>query len=375
MVSHEHQHQLCTIIPTHIIKQLVRTEPDQKKQSKLIETLHRSVATRATRKIHYDDKGLSNTIVQADNASKGRFQKNDERLNIFDCRGSYNFPKKPVLQLGAKQHGTKPKIMSQKQLDYLDVVYKFYHDVLHRDSFNSHGAVINFYGDYGDAYDNAFWDGKQLVFGTGDEEIFLNFADFIDVIAHEFTHGVTQYEANLSYQGQSGALNEAISDIIGETIKQYEAKQSANDADWLVGAGLINKENFPDAIALRSMKEPGTAYNNNRLGKDPQPDHMNKYVNTDEDNGGVHINSGIPNKAYYNFATSLGGNSWDIAVKVFYKALQDQRLTNPNTDFRGFADATFRVAGRGIEGSGVDAASLQQKVKDAWVNVGVSLSQ
>ena len=150
---------------------------------------------------------------------------------------------------------------------------------------------------YGQEYNNAFWNGEQMVYGDGDGEIFQRFTKCIDVIGHELTHGVTQYEAALEYEGQPGALNESFSDVFGSLVKQYILKQNVDKADWLIGASLFAKK--VKGVALRSMKDPGTAYDDPTIGKDPQSGHMKSYVKTSSDNGGVHINSGIPNRAFY----------------------------------------------------------------------------
>src|SRR5690606_15620654 len=114
-----------------------------------------------------------------------------------------------------------------------------------------------------------------------------------------------------------------ISDVFGALAKQYRLGQRAGQADWLIGAGL-----FTDAVqarALRSMAEPGTAYDDPLLGKDPQPGHMRDFVVTQEDNGGVHINSGIPNRAFHLAALALDGHAWEPAGRIWYDALRDDR--------------------------------------------------
>jgi Zn-dependent metalloprotease len=136
-----------------------------------------------------------------------------------------------------------------------------------------------------------------MVYGDGDGDLFKRFTIAIDVIGHELTHGVTQYSAGLVYQDQTGALNESISDVFGSLVKQYRLKQTADQADWLIGAGLL--ADGVNGKALRSMAAPGTAYDDPILGKDPQPAHMKDFVNTQSDHGGVHINSGIPNHAFF----------------------------------------------------------------------------
>ena len=194
---------------------------------------------------------------------------------------------------------------------------------------------------YGDDYNNAFWNGTQMVYGDGDGDIFQRFTKSIDVIGHELTHGITQYEAALEYEGQAGALNESFSDVFGSLIKQYSLKQKADKADWLIGEGLFTRK--VKGIALRSMKDPGTAYNDPIIGKDPQPGHMNDYVNTTSDNGGVHINSGIPNRAFYFTAVELGGYAWEKAGKIWYIALPERLRERSN--FRKLAVTTVEVAG------------------------------
>jgi len=184
-------------------------------------------------------------------------------------------------------------------------------------------------------------------------------------VGHELTHGVTQYEAALEYEGQAGALNESFSDVFGSLVKQYALNQTVDKADWLIGAGLLSMN--VKGVALRSMKHPGTAYNDPTIGKDPQPGHMKDYVNTSNDNGGVHINSGIPNRAFYLTATELGGYAWEKAGKIWYITLRD-RLSE-RSDFQRAANLTFEVAGS-LYGKG---GQEQNTVQKAWDQVGIKI--
>ncbi|HET7355399.1 MAG TPA: protealysin inhibitor emfourin [Nocardioidaceae bacterium] len=236
-----------------------------------------------------------------------------------------------------------------------------YHEVLHRASYDGGGARVLATVHYGSNYDNAFWNGTQLVFGDGDGHVFGRFTTPIDVGAHEFTHAVTQYTANLAYAGQSGALNESMSDCFGICVKQRVLGQSAEQADWLIGEGIFLPS--VQGRGLRSMKDPGTAYDDPVLGKDPQVGSMADYVHTDSDNGGVHLNSGIPNRAFYLAAVGLGGNAWETALPVWYAALTSG--IGADTDFAGFASATVAAA-RAVS---ADAASA---VRSAWAQVGVT---
>ena len=152
-----------------------------------------------------------------------------------------------------------------------------------------------------------------MVFGDGDGEIFNRFTIALDVIGHELTHGVTEDEAAIEYSGQSGALNESLSDVAGSQVKQYQLGQLA------ARCRLADRRRAADGRRQRrraaldeGARAPPTTIP--RLGgKDPQPAHMDGYVDTTDDNGGVHINSGIPNHAFYLAATALGGHSWEKA--------------------------------------------------------------
>jgi Zn-dependent metalloprotease len=202
-----------------------------------------------------------------------------------------------------------------------------------------------------------------MVYGDGDGLIFGPFTRALDVIGHELTHGITQNEAGLNYRGQSGALNESFSDVFGCLIKQYRERESAAESKWLIGENLF----LPGvkAKAIRSMKAPGTAYDDPLLGKDPQPGHMDDYVRTDEDNGGVHVNSGIPNRAFYELAVRLRGCAWEKAGQIWYKTLTEK--LRPSSRFHDAMMMTVAAAG---ELYGIN--SLEQKaVREAWSEVGI----
>ena len=250
--------------------------------------------------------------------------------------------------------------------------FDLYDNIYGRNSIDGNGLKLISTVHYDRNYDNAFWDGEQMVYGDGDEglppsqQLFNRFTIALDVIGHELTHGVTQYEANLTYSNQSGALNEAVSDIFGSLVKQYKLGQTADQADWIIGAGLFTSN--VNGVGIRSMKAPGTAYNDPVLGKDPQPANMADYVNASQDNGGVHINSGIVNHAFYLMAVEIGGYAWEKTGQIWYKTLTE-KLTN-NSNFQDAADLTFAAAG---ELYGGDSAE-QNAVKNGWSQVGITVS-
>ncbi|MGH3499142.1 MAG: M4 family metallopeptidase [Nocardioidaceae bacterium] len=241
-----------------------------------------------------------------------------------------------------------------------------YAEVFARASFDGRGSDVLTTVHYDNNYDNAFWDGTQLIAGDGDGKVFGSFTKPIDVLAHEFTHGVTQFTAAFDYQGQSGALNESVSDCFGSMVKQRTLGQSAQDADWLIGQGIF----VPgvQGVALRSMKAPGTAYDDPSLGKDPQVANMADFVETTDDNGGVHTNSGIPNHAFYLASVAIGGNTWEGAGPIWYAALTGSNVSK-SSDFAAFGTATVDAA-VALHG---DGSTQSGAVRDAWTQVGVTL--
>ncbi len=175
----------------------------------------------------------------------------------------------------------------------------------------------------------------------------------------------TQFEARLVYRDQSGALNESLSDVFGSLVKQRKLGHTAQQADWIIGAGLFTSN--VNGQGIRSMSTPGTAYDDPVLGKDPQPGHMNDFKNVDYDNGGVHINSGIPNHAFYIVANEIGGHAWEKAGNIWYVALRDR--LRAKSDFQDAANMTYAVA-RQLFGAG---SLEQQAVRKGWSDVGINV--
>ncbi|MCE1173869.1 MAG: M4 family metallopeptidase [Propionibacteriales bacterium] len=249
--------------------------------------------------------------------------------------------------------------------DGFGATWALFHDVFGRNSIDGSGMRLLGTVHYGEAYQNAFWNGTRMVFGDGDGEIFGRFTASLDVIGHELTHGVVEHTAALVYSGQSGALNESLADVFGILVAQYRLRQTATEADWLIGGDLL----LPGVkgVGLRNMLNPGTAYDDPRLGKDPQPATMADYVQTTADNGGVHYNSGIPNRAFALVATTLGGYAWERAGQIWYDALTGAKIGR-DCDFATFAALTQAAATARFGKDSADARA----VADAWQTVGVT---
>lgn len=243
-------------------------------------------------------------------------------------------------------------------------VFSLFADEYGRNSLDDEGMSLVATVHHRRDYNNAFWDGKQMAYGTGDGKLFRTFLE-LSVVGHEMAHGVIQYSGGLLYENQSGALNESIADVFGSLTLQRGLGQEAHEADWLVGRGILGPD--VNGAALRSMKAPGTAYSDELLGQDPQPWHMDHFVVTTDDNGGVHINSGIPNHAFYLFATYIGAKAWEVPGRIWYHALQS--LNNPMASFSDWADQTIKSANE-LTGNGSTEAIMLRR---AWKLVGIAI--
>jgi len=180
---------------------------------------------------------------------------------------------------------------------YAGKTFDYYKNVFNRNSYDDRGAALKSTVHYGRNYNNAFWNGSQMVYGDGDGTTFIPLSGSIDVVAHELTHAVTDFSSDLIYQNESGALNEAMSDIFGTLVEFYDN----NNPDYEIGEDIYTPGVQNDA--LRSMSDPAK-YND--------PDHYSKRYTGTSDNGGVHINSGIINKAAYLLAK--GGTHYGVTV-------------------------------------------------------------
>lgn len=283
------------------------------------------------------------------------------RRTIYDAKNNTSLPGRIVRHEG---DSAISDVAANEAYDGLGATYKFFDDVYGRNSIDGEGMALDATVHFDKKYSNAFWDGSQMVFGDGDGVFFNRFTISLDVIGHELTHGITEDESHLHYSFQPGAVNESLSDIFGVLVAQYAMNQTADKADWLIGAGLLTKR--VNGKAIRSMKMPGTAFDDPVLGKDPQPAEMNDYVYTYGDNGGVHINSGIPNRAFYLAALNIGGYAWEKAGRIWYETLCNPKMRS-TFGFKRFAGLTLDIAASlyGKKKSEYDA------VHDAWENVGV----
>ncbi|WP_346893260.1 M4 family metallopeptidase [Clostridium sp. UBA871] len=242
-------------------------------------------------------------------------------------------------------------------------VISFYKNVFQRDSLDNNGMDVHSFTHFDLNYNNAFWSGGVMIYGDGDGEEFTYLSGDLDVVGHEMTHGVIEYTADLAYHNQSGALNESMADVFGVLISTYDKYNVANrgtwkfdSADWVVGDDIYTPNIQGDA--LRSLKDP-TLYG--------QPAHMTEYYELadtkDEDWGGVHINSGIPNKAAYNIAKSIG---MDKTARIYYRALT--QYMHADTNFQQAAYCLVQAAAD-LYGKGSNEITV---IKNSFASTGVA---
>ncbi len=356
----DHRSPLNCIVPPYMLREIVENGTQEQRQQAL-RNIVSAEAVRVQREV-IAKEGPPEPLMEAAAAGLNRI--------IYSADNGSTLPGRQVRGEGGAPTGDPA---SDEAYDGAGATYALFSEVYNRDSIDGNGLRLDSTVHFRTGYDNAFWNGRQMVYGDGDEDlpvnqrIFNRFTIAVDIIGHELAHGVTQHTANLIYQGQSGALNESMSDVFGSLVKQRLLGQSPTEADWIIGEGLFTAN--VNGVGIRSMKEPGTAYNDPVVGKDPQPGHMRDYVNTQSDNGGVHINSGIPNRAFYVTAVNLGGYAWEKAGQIWYVTLKSKLSESAN--FATAAAKTYEAA-RDLYGQG---SLEQQAVRAGWAEVGIDIDQ
>jgi Zn-dependent metalloprotease len=370
-------HTRCCIVPPYVLGRLAEND-DPRVARSAQRTIDSDNAVRERRMVVAERTGRNpkglvppELVRRARGLESGRRPEVTAKVpaaperSIHDAEHGSTLPGKLVRAEGAKP---VDDVAVNEAYDGLGATWQMLWTAYKRDSLDGKGLPLVASVHYERDYDNAFWDGTQMVFGDGDGVYFDGFTSCLDVIGHELTHGLTQYTAGLTYVAQSGALNESVSDVFGSLVKQLHNGETAEQADWLIGAGLFTDK--VNGVALRSMKAPGTAYDDPNLGKDPQPADMDGYQemphDAEHDNGGVHTNSGIPNHAFALAATAIGGYAWEAPGQIWYDTITAKGMPK-DVDFAGFADRTVAAAKKRY-----GARSSQAKaVRAAWVEVKV----
>ena len=348
-------HYVCGAVPPHILTRVAEhTEDEASGPARATLSHMRKLATsRAATLIQCPTAAASTSVAPA----PAQWRK---RRKVYDARNTHRLPGRLVR---SEFLSRSSDVEVQEAFDGCGATYDFLAKVFLRSSIDGLGMPLVSSVNYGTSFGNAFWNGRQMIYGHADGRIFKRFTA-VEVTAHELAHGVIQYTAALGYHDQTGALNEHLADAIGIMVKQWLLDQNANASDWLIGDNIFGPAVQGDAV--RSMAAPGTAYDDPILGRDPQPSHMRNYVETTADNGGVHINSGILNHGFYRIAITIGGKTWEVLGRIYYVVLTER--LRPDANFADFVQATVDVAGE-LYGNG---GHVQRTVYDGWAAVGLT---
>lgn len=314
------------------------------------------------------EEGLEIDRVFAD-ATDGSLVVRHPQIHRAKNRRTYTADQSSVLpgMLLIAEGGSSADTIAQAAHDNAGTTYDYYAVRHGRDSLNNAGMTLTSTVHYVDPYfgspNNAYWTNSQIACGDGDGSSFGPFCSGLDVMAHEFTHGVTEYTVNLTYQNESGALNEALSDIFGAATEAYFRGISSDT--WKIGEAIYTPGTPGDA--LRYMNNP----TRDGSSRDYYP---TRYVGS-ADNGGVHWNSGIANLAFYLLVQGgthpRGVTSYQVtalgmlkAERIFYRVMSADMITS-NGNFEAMRNATAQAA-RGLYGAAAEAS-----VHAAWCAVGV----
>ena len=274
-------------------------------------------------------------------------------VTVSDCQHGSTLPGVPVANPGSSSDATAKRAFVEAT-----GVAEFYQTVFGRNSVDNAGKTLASSVHFSVNYNNAFWNGNQMTYGDGDGNIFIDFTNSNDVIAHELTHGVTQFSAQLAYANEAGGLNESMSDVFGSMYRQWRGKQTVDKADWLIGKDIMG----PGAIAkgftcLRDMSSPADKH-----CLAAQPTKFSQYKNGMD----PHYSSGIPNFAFYKAATAIGGKSWEKTGKIWYQALTGF-APQPNMKMSVFAKRTRTLAKSLFAGDPLVFGAVDK----AWTAVGL----
>jgi Zn-dependent metalloprotease len=341
---------LHCIIPPYVLDNLAKSN-DPKVRELAVDAIENAAAVRAVRST------LAMMPQMAANRSPGR-RKHRLVYNV----GNGGFEDLPGTLVRSEGDPAVADPAVNEAYLHSGSTYEFYKKFFARNSLDDNGMSLISSVHLGRRLNNAFWTGEQMCYGDGDGAIFIRFTRSLDVVGHELTHGVISHTCNLVYRNEPGALNEHLADVFGSLVKQWKKKQTAKQADWLIGPDIMGPGTT--AKSLRTFKAEKAYQNDPLLGTDPQPKHYRNKYNGTGDHGGVHINSGIPNHAFYLAANDIGGKAWERAGMIWYKTML--KLTS-SSKFADMAQLSTETA-QTLYGNG---SKEHRAVAAAWKAVGL----
>ncbi len=317
----------CFIIPHDVLKKLAE-------DSKLADELRKASLDTGNisvelRKLRTQAGKLSNVVALAQPTELLALAA-APAVGLFDCQQTQTLPGTAVPNPGASADATVKRTFVETS-----AVADFFKKVFNRNSIDNAGMTMMSSVHYGQKFNNAMWNGSQMIYGDGDQAIFVDFTKGNDVIGHELTHGVTQHTLRLAYSGDAGGLNESMSDCFGSMFRQWRANQTAAKADWLIGSDIIGPTAKARGLTcLRNMANPADT-----KALAPQP---TKYAQITPGMG-PHQSSGPPNLAFCIACKTLGGKSWERIGQVWYRSMTGFG-PSPHMKMPKFAARTRQVA-------------------------------
>ncbi len=337
----------CFIIPPDVLKRLA----SDRNLSDKTRAAARNTATISTQMRRLREQALAVTVAASAAARPTRALAKAPEITVYDCKHHQTLPGALVAKPGTAKDPTAKRTFKETT-----AVAEFYRTVFKRNSVDDAGMTLLSSVHYGVDYDNAMWNGTQMVYGDGDNALFVDFTLGNDVIGQELTHGVTQHSLQLGYSGDAGGLNESLSDCFGSMFRQWQAKQDSASADWLIGSDILG----PDAKkkgynCLRNMADPA-----DKRCIAPQPVKYSQITKGMD----PHYSSGPPNLAFCLACKGVGGKSWDKVGQVWYRAMTGFG-PSPRMTMKAFAARTRQLAGSMFDKKVAAAVDL------AWKTVGL----
>lgn len=340
----------CFIIPQDVLKKLAEDSKlsDEVRKASL-DTGNISIELRKLRK----QAGKLTNAVALVQPSEMLALAVAPAVTVFNCQQTQTLPGTAVPNPAASADATVKRTFVETS-----AVADFFKQVFNRNSIDNAGMTMMSSVHYGNKFNNAMWNGSQMIYGDGDQAIFVDFTRGNDVIGHELTHGVTQHSLQLAYSGDAGGLNESMSDCFGSMFRQWRANQTVAKADWLIGSDILGPTAKAKGLTcLRNMANPAdpkalapqpTKYSQITPGMDP------------------HFSSGPPNLAFCTACKKLGGKSWERIGQVWYRSLTGFGPT-PTMKMPKFAARTRQVAKQLYANTPAVAAAVDA----GWKQVGL----
>jgi len=316
----------CFIIPRDVLERLANDPAmDAKTRKAVTDTISISHEIRVIR-----DQARALTGLTMSLAAAPAELAPVPAVRVFDCKHHTSLPGTPVSNAGSSSDAT-----AKRTFDQTTAVADFYKKTFSRNSIDNGGMTLLSSIHFSTNYNNAMWNGSQMIYGDGDSKLFVDFTKGNDVIAHELTHGVTQYTLQLAYSGDAGGLNESMSDCFGSMFRQWQTNQTVNQADWLIGHDIMGSVATSKGFTcLRDMADPAAAH-----CLAPQPTKYSQVTPGMD----PHFSSGPPNLAFCLACKKVGGHSWEKVGQVWYRVLTTSGPT-PNMTMKAFAAATRTLA-------------------------------